>query len=79
MSSKKIQPVTVFADAEGNVYDHPELLMLVRRGRELTLPRPDELIPLPEGSDLYLLPGRHALGLDPQTGPLRLRRGRIRP
>lgn len=58
----------VFADEDGNIYDHPDLLMLVRRGRELTLPRPDELIPLPEGSDLYLLPGRHALGLDPQTG-----------
>ncbi len=68
MSSKKIQPVLVFADADGNVYDHPDLLMLVRRGRELSLPRPDELIPLPEGSDLYLLPGRHALGLDPETG-----------
>ena len=68
MSSKKIQPVMVFADESGNIYDHPDLLMLVRRGRELTLPRPDELIPLPEGSDLYLLPGRHALGLDPQTG-----------
>ena len=68
MSSKKIQPFLVFADADGNVYDDPELLMLVRRGRELALPRPDELIPLPEGSDLYLLPGRHALGLDPATG-----------
>jgi pyruvate-formate lyase-activating enzyme len=68
LSSKKIQPIMVFADAAGNVYDHPDLLMLVRRGRELTLPRPDELIPLPEGSDLYLLPGRHALGLDPETG-----------
>jgi pyruvate-formate lyase-activating enzyme len=68
VSSKKIQPVMVFADDAGNVYDHPDLLMVVRRGRELTLPRPDELIPLPEGSDLYLLPGRHALGLDPDTG-----------
>jgi len=68
LSSKKIQPAMVFADEDGNIYDHPDLLMLVRRGRELTLPRPDELIPLPEGSDLYLLPGRHALGLDPQTG-----------
>ena len=67
-SSKKIQPVMVFADEGGNIYDHPDLLMLVRRGRELTLPRPDELIPLPQGSDLYLLPGRHALGLDPQSG-----------
>lgn len=68
MSGKKIQPVMVFADESGNIYDHPDLLMLVRRGRELTLPRPDELIPLPQGSDLYLLPGRHALGLDLQTG-----------
>mgnify|MGYP001766507090 CR=1 FL=1 len=68
MAAKKIQPVMVFADDHGNIYDHPEFLMLVRRGRELTLPRPDELIPLPEGSDLYLLPGRHALGLDPVTG-----------
>ncbi len=68
VSSKKIQPFLVFADADGNVYDDPELLMLVRRGRVLSLPRPDELIPLPEGSDMYLLPGRHALGLDPETG-----------
>lgn len=68
MAAKKIQPVMVFADKDGNIYDDPALLMLVRRGRELTLPRPDELIPLPEGSDLYLLPGRHALGLNPDTG-----------
>ncbi|GAB1410210.1 radical SAM protein [Desulfovibrionales bacterium] len=68
MAVKKIQPVTVFADQDGQIYDHPDLLMLVRRGQELTLPRPDELIPLPEGSDLYLLPKRHALGLDPNTG-----------
>lgn len=68
MAAKKIQPVMVFADNDGTIYDDPELLMLVRRGRELTLPRPDELIPLPEGSDLYLLPGRHAIGLDPATG-----------
>ncbi len=68
MAAKKIQPYLVFADEDGNIYDHPDLLMLVRRGRELAQPRPDELIPLPEGSDLYLLPGRHALGLDPESG-----------
>ncbi len=68
MAAKKIQPYLVFADESGNIYDHPDLLMLVRRGRELAQPRPDELVPLPEGSDLYLLPGRHALGLDPESG-----------
>lgn len=68
MASKKNQPAMVFADSGGNIYDDPDLLMLVRRGRELTLPRPDELVALPEGSDLYLLPGRHALGLNPASG-----------
>lgn len=68
MAVKKIQPVMVFADQEGQIYDHPDLLMLVRRGQELTLPRPEELVPLPEGSDLYLLPKRHALGLDSVSG-----------
>lgn len=68
VAARKISPVMVFADENGNIYDDPELLMLVRRGRELALPRPDELIPLPEGSDLYLLPRRRALGLNPATG-----------
>ncbi|TVM31347.1 radical SAM protein [Oceanidesulfovibrio marinus] len=68
MASKRIQPKLVFADAKGNIYDHPDLLMLCRRGGEFTLPRPDELTPLPEESRLYLLPGRHALGYDPDEG-----------
>ncbi len=68
MARPRLRPHLVFADPSGAIYDHPELLMLVRRGRELALPRPDELIPLPEGSDLYLLPHHHALGLHPASG-----------
>jgi pyruvate-formate lyase-activating enzyme len=60
----------VYADARGNIYDHPDLLMVCRRGEEFALPRPDELIPLPPESDLFLLPGRRALGLDPESGEL---------
>ena len=67
-TAKSIEPCLVFADQAGNIYDHPDLLMLCRRGNELTLPRPDELIPLPEDSEFFLLPGRSALGLDPETG-----------
>lgn len=63
-----IQPTLVFADESGNIYDHPDLLMLCRRGGELTLPRPDELMPLPEESEFFLLPGRGALGFDPESG-----------
>ena len=37
-------------------------------GEEWSLPRPDELMPLPEESELFLLPGRRAVGLNPETG-----------
>ncbi len=56
------------ADANGRIYDHPDLLMICRQGREFALPRPDDLMPLPDESELFLLPGRNAMGLDPETG-----------
>ncbi len=68
MTTSKIRPRLVFADAAGNIYDHPELEMLVRRGDQMGLPRPDELMPLPPESEMFLLPGRSALGFDPETG-----------
>ena len=58
----------LLADDKGQIYDDPDLLMLCRKGNEWTLPRPDELMPLPPESELFLLPGRHAAGLDPETG-----------
>jgi pyruvate-formate lyase-activating enzyme len=66
--SRHITPHLVFADASGRIYDHPDLLMLTRRGDELALPRPGEVMPLPPESELFVLPGRRAVGLDPETG-----------
>ncbi|MCQ2444568.1 MAG: radical SAM protein [Mailhella sp.] len=68
MATSHPRPRMLLADEQGQIYDDPELLMLCRKGTEWTLPRPDELIPLPEESELFLLPGRHAVGLDPDTG-----------
>jgi len=68
MAEHKPRPKLVFADDSGNIYDHPELEMLVRRGDRLEPPRPDEIIPLPPESELFLLPGRDALGFDPESG-----------
>lgn len=65
-----IQPKMVMADAQGNIYDDPDLLMVCRRGEQWGLPRPDELMPLPEESELFLLPGRRAVGLDPESGEI---------
>jgi len=69
---KKPVPRLVVADEQGNIYDHPDLDMLVRRGSEFGQPRPDEIIALPAESDLFMLPGRRAVGLDPATGDVRV-------
>ena len=68
MPSTHARPRMLFAGKNGDIYDDPDLLMLCRKGREWTLPRPDELIPLPGESELLLLPGRLAVGLDPESG-----------
>lgn len=65
---EKPQPRLLVADRDGNIYDHPELLMLNRRGEELALPRPDEIIPLPDESEFFLLPSRSAVGFNEESG-----------
>lgn len=69
---KKPTPRLVVADAQGNIYDHPDLTMLVRRGGEFGPPRPDEIVSLPAESDLFMLPARRAVGLDPVTGDVQV-------
>lgn len=64
------RPCMLYADENGDIYDHPELVMIARKGLEAALPRPDEMTPLPRESELFLLPGRRAVGLDPETGEL---------
>ncbi len=62
-------PSLLFADDQGVVFDHPDLLAAVRSGDELLRPleRPR---PLPEGATLAMLPGRRPVGVDPTTGRL---------
>jgi len=70
MASDIARPRLVYADSSGNIYDDPDLEMLVRNGRELMPPRPGDWIALPPESEFFLLPGRHAVGFDPETGAL---------
>lgn len=60
----------VYADRQGNVYDHPKLLGLGRGGDMLAEIFEDELIPLPEGATLVSLPDTHPIGMDPDTGEM---------
>lgn len=67
-SKKKPQPHMLFASPDGEIYDHPDLLLMIRRGDEFGLPRPDEIMPLPEESEFFMLPGRHAMGYSQEDG-----------
>ena len=60
-------PKLLFADEAGRVYEHPELLALVRGGAG-AVPPAEPPVALPRHAQLATLPGRRPLGLDPRTG-----------
>lgn len=55
----------LIAGPNGEVEDVPGLTGLARSGVEFRPPREEELIPLPPGADLQLMPNRPAVGLAP--------------
>lgn len=57
-------PRLVLSDPAGNIFDHPSLKLSGRSGGRFLLPPPSELVPLPEGSQLFTLPGRIPIGWD---------------
>jgi len=68
-------PSLVYADEHGEIFDEPSLEMAGASGRQVLPVDPRHLIPLPPGSDLYVLPDRHPLGFPRQGkggGPRRL-------
>lgn len=63
-----LNPKLLVADDNGNIRDMPHLLMLCSQNGAWRLPEPDELEPLPEESELFMLPGRKATGRNISTG-----------
>jgi pyruvate-formate lyase-activating enzyme len=57
----------LFADEKGNMLDFPGLLMLGRRGTSLLTPGNKDMIPLPTGASLTLVPGRMPVGINPEN------------
>jgi len=60
----KVMPKLLYADAKGNIYDHPELCMAGMNGPEAVLPESVELIPLPEGSRIFTIPDTPPMAWD---------------
>ena len=58
----------LYADKEGQIYDHPYLRMAGLSGSSPARLKPDDLISLPEFSKLFFIPDCPPIGLDPSTG-----------
>lgn len=63
-------PNMIFADKHGNIMDFEGLAMVARSGDYLLPVTRGETIPLPPGSQLYVLPDRYPVGLDRDTGEI---------
>lgn len=60
-------PVLLFADGNGNIVEFPELDMAGMSNGNFFRPTLQDLIPLPDGSELFTLPDRLPIGWDPTT------------
>jgi hypothetical protein len=60
-------PALVFANSHGEIIDYAGLRMAGSSCGQFSLPDKKDLIELPEGSELFVLPGRLPVGIEPDT------------
>ena len=60
--------LAVVADAQGEVFEHPDLLMAGMNGTQVVAPLAAEMIPMPEGSRLFTIPQTPPVGYDRRSG-----------
>ena len=61
---RHVSPLLLYADEEGNIFDHPYLEMAGMNGAEAVLPESPELIPLPSDSRLFTIPNTPPIAWD---------------
>lgn len=62
----------MYSDGNGNIFEDTSLYVVGRSGWD-AIPVPEEdWIELPDGGNLYELPGRRGIGIDVKTGEMRL-------
>jgi len=64
-------PSMLFADKNGNIYDHPYYRMVGNTGSSPVIISEEDLIMLPSFSKLFFIPDCPPIGLDPDTGKMR--------
>lgn len=68
----KLTPYLLYSDGEGNIYEDTSLYAIGRTGWDAIPVETEEWIELPDGGQLYELPDRRGIGIDVQTGDMRL-------
>ena len=65
-------PYILYSDGNGNIFEDTSLYVTGRTGWDAVPIALEDWIPLPEGGNLYELPGRRGIGIDVETGEMRL-------
>lgn len=65
-------PYLLYSDGKGNIFEDTTLFALGRAGWDAFEVELNNWIELPDGGNLYELPGRKAIGIDTTTGEMRL-------
>ena len=67
-----MSPFILYSDGEGNIFEDVSLYACGRSGWDALPVDESDWIILPEGGSLYELPGRRGIGIDVETGEMRL-------
>jgi pyruvate-formate lyase-activating enzyme len=65
-------PYLLYSDGKGNIFEDETLFATGRSGWDAVPVPEEEWIALPDGGSLYELPGRYSIGIDVETGDMRL-------
>ncbi len=65
-------PFLLYSDGKGNIFEDTTLYAVGRAGWDAFPVPVEDWIELPEGGNLYELPGRRGIGIDVKTGDMRL-------
>lgn len=60
--------LALVADEQGDVFEHPELLLAGMNGMQVVHPGEEDMIPMPEGSRLFTIPQTPPIGFDCRSG-----------
>ncbi len=67
-----MRPYILYSDGNGNIFEDTSLYALGRSGWDAVEVSEEDWIELPDGGNHYELPGRRGIGMDVNTGELRL-------